>query len=282
MTEIAVRPEPYVSEGTSPPPDEEPFRPGFTGLRCRACGDPAPEGPVFVCTRCFGPLEAVYDLDGLSERLTRETLDAREATIWRYAELLPVSTLPRAGLRVGLSPLVPLAAGENHYTRWDFARLLEDKAVTIWQPDLSKTGGITEALRIAAMSSAFGIALNPHCSATGINHAATLHFLAALDNGGYFEACVSKFNPLRDMFGRSFTIGADGCVEPPDAPVREVEAQALREARLKLQPNDPVRVPKFDKTGRVVRVDHRRNLAVVSVGIGQWEVSLDEVFPLPK
>ena len=48
--------------------------------------------------------------------------------------------------------------------------------------------------------------------------AATLHFLAALDNGGYFEACVSKFNPLRDMFGRTFTIGADGCVEPPEAP----------------------------------------------------------------
>ena len=112
----------------------------------------------------------------------------------------------------------PLAAGENHYTRFEFNRVIEDGAITILQPDLSKTGGITEALRIAAMSSAFGIPLHPHCSATGINHAATLHFLAALDNGGYFEACVSKFNPLRDMFGRSFAIGADGCVEPPDAP----------------------------------------------------------------
>ena len=50
-----------------------PFRPGFTGLRCRACGEPAPEGPVFVCTRCFGPLEATYDLDGLRGRLDRES-----------------------------------------------------------------------------------------------------------------------------------------------------------------------------------------------------------------
>ena len=24
----------------------------------------SPSGPVFVCTRCFGPLEAIYDLDG--------------------------------------------------------------------------------------------------------------------------------------------------------------------------------------------------------------------------
>jgi DNA mismatch repair protein MutS2 len=57
------------------------------------------------------------------------------------------------------------------------------------------------------------------------------------------------------------------------------EAAALREARAKLLPNDPVRVPRFDKPGRIVRVDHKRNIAIVSVGLGQWEVPLDEVFP---
>ncbi len=59
------------------------------------------------------------------------------------------------------------------------------------------------------------------------------------------------------------------------------EAAALREARSRLQANDAVHVPRFGKDGRVVRVDHKRNLAVVSVGLGQWEVSLDEVFPVP-
>ncbi len=47
---------------------------------------------------------------------------------------------------------VPLAAGENHYTRYEFARVIEDGAITILQPDLSKTGGITEGMRIAAMA----------------------------------------------------------------------------------------------------------------------------------
>jgi L-alanine-DL-glutamate epimerase-like enolase superfamily enzyme len=122
----------------------------------------------------------------------------------------------RAG--AAISPLVPIAAGENHYTRYEFARLIEERAVQILQPDLSKTGGITEGLRIAAMASAWGLPIHPHSSATGLNHAVSIHFLAALDNGGYFEACVSKFNPLRDMFGRSFEIGADGCVEPLDRP----------------------------------------------------------------
>jgi len=57
------------------------------------------------------------------------------------------------------------------------------------------------------------------------------------------------------------------------------EAAALREARLRLQPNDAVRVPKFDKVGRVVRIDHKRNVSVVSLGLGQWDVTLEEVLP---
>jgi DNA mismatch repair protein MutS2 len=58
------------------------------------------------------------------------------------------------------------------------------------------------------------------------------------------------------------------------------EAARLREARARLQQGDPVRVSRFDKAGRIVRVDHKRNVAVVSLGLGQWEVPLDEVFPV--
>jgi DNA mismatch repair protein MutS2 len=58
------------------------------------------------------------------------------------------------------------------------------------------------------------------------------------------------------------------------------KANELREARARLAPNDMVQVPRFGKEGRVVRVDHKKNVVVVSVGIGQWEVSLDEVFPV--
>jgi DNA mismatch repair protein MutS2 len=57
---------------------------------------------------------------------------------------------------------------------------------------------------------------------------------------------------------------------------------ALRQARASLQANDSVHVPRFDKVGRIVRVDHKRNIAVVSVGLGQWEVPLEEVFPVAK
>ncbi|OLC17588.1 MAG: mandelate racemase [Candidatus Rokubacteria bacterium 13_1_40CM_69_27] len=115
---------------------------------------------------------------------------------------------------------VPLAAGENHYTRFEFTRLIEDRVISILQPDLSKTGGVTEALRIAALASAWKLSINPHTSMTGLNMAASIHFLAAIDNGGYFEGDVSKGNLFRDQLvsPAPYQIGPDGCVRPLEAP----------------------------------------------------------------
>jgi L-alanine-DL-glutamate epimerase-like enolase superfamily enzyme len=118
----------------------------------------------------------------------------------------------------------PLAAGENHYTRFEFDRVIEDGAVTILQPDLSKSGGITECLRIAAMGSAQKLPVHPHSSMTGLNHAASIHFLAAIDNGGYFEGDVSKSNKFRDeLVANPGAIDKDGNVWPLDKPGLGVE-----------------------------------------------------------
>jgi len=118
----------------------------------------------------------------------------------------------------------PLAAGENHFTRYEFTRVLEDGVITIWQPDLSKCGGITEALRIAGMASAFKIPIHPHSSMTGVNQAASIHFLAAIENGGYFEADISRANKFRDeLCSTPWAIRADGTVLPNAAPGIGVE-----------------------------------------------------------
>jgi DNA mismatch repair protein MutS2 len=60
------------------------------------------------------------------------------------------------------------------------------------------------------------------------------------------------------------------------------DADALREWRSKLQTGDTVWVPKYDKHGRIVRVDSKRRTAVVSLGLGQWEVAFEEIFPEKK
>jgi len=115
---------------------------------------------------------------------------------------------------------VPLAAGENHYTRYEFGPLLEDGCVQFVQPDLSKAGGVTEAMRIAAMASALKITVNPHTSATAINMATSIHYLCAVDNPGYFEADVTLLNPFRDQLAGTlpYRLDENGCVQPLDGP----------------------------------------------------------------
>ena len=135
----------------------------------------------------------------------------------------------------------PLAAGENHFTRFEFTRVLEDRVITIWQPDLSKCGGITETLRIAAMASAFKIPINPHSSMTGVNQAASIHLLAAIENAGYFEADVSRNNLFRDALGSEpWRIQRDGTVLPLDRPGIGVEVD---EGFLKAHP--PIEGPGY-------------------------------------
>ncbi|MDA8174529.1 MAG: threonine synthase [Nitrospiraceae bacterium] len=80
---------------------------GFTkALKCRECSREYPVEPIYVCEFCFGPLEAVYDYDGIKKVLTRETIAARPRTLWRYKELLPIGGEPQVGLDSGFSPLI--------------------------------------------------------------------------------------------------------------------------------------------------------------------------------
>ena len=119
---------------------------------------------------------------------------------------------------------VPLASGENHYTRFEFHRLIEDGHVRIIQPDLSKSGGITEVVRIAALGSAWKLPLCPHTATTALNMAVTIHVLASVENGGYFEGDISNPNPFRDQLASTpYTVAPDGTVAPLEAPGIGVE-----------------------------------------------------------
>ncbi|MBI4245655.1 MAG: mandelate racemase/muconate lactonizing enzyme family protein [Candidatus Rokubacteria bacterium] len=195
---------------------------GYRALKLRVGDSPARDlERVAAVRRAFGD-----DLVILTDANTGYTVaDARRAMpgleahgVGWLEEPFPAHDHRSYALAAGFAR-VPLAAGENHYTRFEFVRLVEDRAVTILQPDLSKTGGITEALRIAALASAWKLAINPHTSMTGLNMAATIHCLAAIDNGGYFEADVSKGNLFRDQLtSRPYELDRDGCVRPLEGP----------------------------------------------------------------
>ncbi len=112
---------------------------------------------------------------------------------------------------------VPLAAGENHYTRFEFARVIDDGAISILQPDLSKAGGVTEVMRIAHTASTWRLPICPHSSISALNMAATIHLLKSIDNAGYFEADVSHGNPFREeMTSAPYKVQSDGTVVLPE------------------------------------------------------------------
>jgi threonine synthase len=77
-----------------------------TALRCRVCETQYPLDPVGVCSRCFGPLDPVYDRDEQRRRVSRESIQAGPPSIWRYAPLLPVAAPAEQRLAPGLTPLV--------------------------------------------------------------------------------------------------------------------------------------------------------------------------------
>jgi len=119
---------------------------------------------------------------------------------------------------------VPLAGGENCYTRYDFQRLLDAGCVSVVQPDLSRCGGITEALRVAALASAADLQVCTHGCHTGLNMAASVHYLASIDNARYFEGDGSTDNPLRtSACSASYDLRPDGTVTPLEGPGLGVE-----------------------------------------------------------
>ena len=82
---------------------------GLSHLECSRCGKRHDAGvPQNLC-RCGGPLLARYDLDAVRRAVTPGAFAARPPTMWRYAELLPVSA-PRAVVTLGepITPLLPL------------------------------------------------------------------------------------------------------------------------------------------------------------------------------
>src|SRR5271166_4804668 len=98
-------------------------------------------------------------------------------------------------------------------------RLADAGNVSILQPDLSRCGGVTEAVRIAALASAAGLPVCTHGCHTGLNMAACVHFLASIDNARYFEGDGSTDNPLRTVAcSASYELSPDGTVSPLEGP----------------------------------------------------------------
>ena len=79
---------------------------------------------------------------------------------------------------------VPMAAGENACTSFQFREMFAAEAVDYAQPSVTKVGGVTEFLKVATLADAAGVTLMPHSPYFGPGFLATLQLQAARGTAG--------------------------------------------------------------------------------------------------
>ena len=132
---------------------------------------------------------------------------------------------------------VPVATGENLYTRTDFLDLALARGADVWQPDAAMAGGITEMQRIAALAATFEVQFAPHNWGSALLLSASLQLAAALPNFYIFEF-GQAYSPLRDeLVDTPARIEQDGCVPIPTGPGLGVELDPDMERRFPYDPN---------------------------------------------
>jgi L-alanine-DL-glutamate epimerase-like enolase superfamily enzyme len=132
--------------------------------------------------------------------------------------------------RIAAMSSVPLATGENEYTKHGFRDLIETRAVPILQPDARNMGGITEFMKVAAMAQAHGLDICPHG-----DQQCHLSLMAAIPNALFLEYYPKEFDP---MHGQTYLhtpeINADGTVTVPDVPGTGCEVNEAAMAPFKV------------------------------------------------
>ena len=100
---------------------------------------------------------------------------------WLEEPISPDDVLGHA--RVVREGGLPIAAGENLRTLWDFRHLIMSGGVTFPEPDVTNCGGVTPFMKIAHLAEAFNLPITSHGA-----HDVTVHLLAAVPNQSYLEA----------------------------------------------------------------------------------------------
>jgi L-alanine-DL-glutamate epimerase-like enolase superfamily enzyme len=137
----------------------------------------------------------------------------------------PIQPHDREGYRK-LSRHLPirLAAGESDFCATQTLEYLEDRSVALVQPDVARSGGISETWRIAELAAVFGAGYAPHVGWSGaICECASLHLAAAAEAFVLFEKMVFD-NPLRQRLCHGpAVVLAGGEVAVPQGPGLGIE-----------------------------------------------------------
>ena len=110
----------------------------------------------------------------------------------------------------------PIATGERLVGLAPFRDLLEKRAASVLQPDITHCGGLTEARRIAAMAEAYRVALAPHNPQGPVSTAASLELGFATPSYVICETVHSDVPWRADVVREGFTVEPRGRIVRPN------------------------------------------------------------------
>lgn len=143
---------------------------------------------------------------------------------------------PEAMAYVRRGVRMPVAAGERLFGRGGFRPFFEAGALDIAQPDVMRTGGLSEARRIASMAEAYHLPVAPHNAGGPVGTIATLHLCTAVPNLHSLEFRVGDV-PWRDAVISPPIRISEGVMSRPDGPGLGIE---LNEGVVREHPHRPV------------------------------------------
>jgi L-rhamnonate dehydratase len=172
---------------------------------------------------------------------------SRAITVARELERLDVTWLEEpfepdafeAYAQLADSVDLPIACGEQDSTWWGFRDVIDRAHVDIVQPDVTRCGGISEALRIAELARSRGVVCVPHAWKSGVIKAASLHLNAVLPEARFQEYCVSGTPINNELTQQRFPL-KDGFAEVPTGPGLGVDLDMDLVERLRMSPRHSV------------------------------------------
>ncbi len=220
---------------------EQHLEAGYTAVKIRLDGgdaldvDPRKDIAVFAeCRRACGadvPLAFDANCGYTTPTAIAQGRRLQELDAFHYEE--PVRPDDPTGLARVVDALdVPVAAGEQMYTRWAFRDLLAT-GVDILQPDVTKCGGLSEARRIATLVEAHRRMLVPHMTLPTIGTVANLHFVASVRDASRPQEHTGRHPQFDSLFTEPLEL-RDGCFAVPTKPGLgiELDEAAFRRAAV--------------------------------------------------
>ncbi len=126
-----------------------------------------------------------------------------------------------------------IAAGEEVCDVGEFRALMDAGGIDVVQVDVTRVGGLARSKRIGWDSAERHRLCVNHSYKTGVNIAASLHFVAALPNTHYFEYCVEQGALRQTMTRQRFPV-IDGDISVPEEPGLGIELDEEVVARYRV------------------------------------------------